>query len=175
VVLGPLGSEYKMPAQYELRGALDAKALRGALGALVARHEALRMRFVNKGGRGVSSVLCAPDDANAVEWREIRVADKAAADVACDAEASRSFSLSVGPPIRALLVRRHGDAQHASFVLTAHHIVGDGASFRVIEAELKALYEAAVRGALDGALRRVRSSTTTLTTLTGSARRWRPC
>lgn len=83
------------------------------------------------------------------------MASEAAADAACDAEASRPFSLSAGPPIRALLVRRDSDdgAQRASFVLTAHHIVGDGASFRVIEAELKALYEAAVRGALDGALR----------------------
>jgi amino acid adenylation domain-containing protein len=145
--LFPGGSEYNMPARYEMRGALNVGALRSALSALVARHEALRMRFVNKGVRGVSSVIRAPDDPAALEWREIRVASDAEADAASDAEASRPFALSTGPPIRALLVRHDTDARRWTFVLTAHHIVGDGASFRVIEAELKALYEAADGGA----------------------------
>jgi hypothetical protein len=57
-------------------------------------------------------------------------------------DASAPFLLSAGPPIRATLVRVRAD-WHV-LLLTLHHIAGDGASFGVIERDLRLLYEAAL-------------------------------
>lgn len=93
-------------------------------------------------------------------WREVELNEEAvggdsSGDEASDALASRlvaleqlaksdasaPFLLASGPPLRATLVRVRSD-WHV-LLLTLHHIAGDGASFVVIERELKQLYEAA--------------------------------
>ncbi|HEU4538929.1 MAG TPA: amino acid adenylation domain-containing protein, partial [Polyangiaceae bacterium] len=47
--LHPGGSAYNVPSALRLRGPLDVEALRGALRALVERHEGLRTTFVDDG------------------------------------------------------------------------------------------------------------------------------
>src|SRR6185437_13304963 len=44
--LAPGLATYNVPARLRIRGALDVAALRSALSTLLARHEALRTRFV---------------------------------------------------------------------------------------------------------------------------------
>ena len=51
------GALYNVPLGLRLRGALDVEALRAALAAVVARHEALRTGFVAQAGRPVQVVL----------------------------------------------------------------------------------------------------------------------
>src|SRR5690242_5188816 len=59
--LGAGGAAYHVPASVRLRGPLDALALERTLGALVARHEALRTAFSEADGRPVQTVLAGVD------------------------------------------------------------------------------------------------------------------
>jgi amino acid adenylation domain-containing protein len=131
---------YNVPGAVHLLGALDAQALRAALDALVARHEALRTTFPLHDG--------AP---------RVQVAEQAACEFACDdaqsapdpegearrlaqADAARPFDLERGPLLRARLVRLRPD-EHV-LALTLHHIVSDGWSLGLLVQEWVSLYEA---------------------------------
>jgi amino acid adenylation domain-containing protein len=138
----PESPRYNVPHAVRLSGALDEDALRGALTAIVARHEALRTVFHAPGGSPVQVVLPArPFDlplhdlgatpAGLREAELLRLARE---------EAERLFDLSAEPPFRARLVRLAGD-DHALF-LTLHHVVADGWSVGLLFHELSALYDA---------------------------------
>src|SRR5688500_3499350 len=53
----PDAAIYTIPVALRLRGALDARALEGALNAVIARHEALRTVFEVEGDDPVQVVL----------------------------------------------------------------------------------------------------------------------
>jgi amino acid adenylation domain-containing protein len=123
---------YHIAIPLRLRGALDPDALRTALDALPARHEALRMRFpVDADGRPTVRVA----DAVAVPLRVVDAPDEAAAQELLDAAAAEPFDLARGPLLRALLVRL--PAEHL-LLLTTHHIVGDGWSVDLLQRDLAA-------------------------------------
>ncbi|MFT3800834.1 MAG: amino acid adenylation domain-containing protein [Burkholderiaceae bacterium] len=124
-------------------GALDIAALRAALGALVARHDALRTRIGPDGGELI--VHAAGDEPLPV--LDLRRGDAAAREDGLSRakadEVSTPFDLGHGPLFRARLVVLADDA-HA-LLMTAHHIVCDGWSWGVIVRELGLLYDARVR------------------------------
>ncbi|MFM0226321.1 amino acid adenylation domain-containing protein [Paraburkholderia dipogonis] len=133
---------YHITERLRLDGALDANALRLSCDALIARHEALRTTFTESGD-GVLQTVHAPSrcpwhasDVSALpaDQREARAADIARADEA------KSFDLSLGPLMRAHLIRL--DATTHWLALTTHHIVSDGWSADVILAELASFYRA---------------------------------
>ncbi|WP_168789426.1 non-ribosomal peptide synthetase [Paraburkholderia aromaticivorans] len=133
---------YHITERLRLDGALDANALRLSCDALIARHEALRTTFTESGD-GVLQTVHAPSrcpwhasDVSAwpVDQRETRAADIARADEA------KSFDLSLGPLMRAHLIRL--DTNTHWLALTTHHIVSDGWSADVILAELASFYRA---------------------------------
>ncbi|MGE8158583.1 amino acid adenylation domain-containing protein [Paraburkholderia sp. NPDC080076] len=133
---------YHITERLRLDGALDANALRLSCDALIARHEALRTTFTESGD-GVLQTVHAPSrcpwhasDVSALpaDQRETRAADTARADEA------KSFDLSLGPLMRAHLIRL--DATTHWLALTTHHIVSDGWSADVILAELASFYRA---------------------------------
>ncbi|REE22791.1 amino acid adenylation domain-containing protein [Paraburkholderia sp. BL27I4N3] len=133
---------YHITERLRLDGALDANALRLSCDALIARHEALRTTFAESGD-GVLQTVHAPSrcpwhasDVSAwpADQREARAADIARADEA------KSFDLSLGPLMRAHLIRL--DANTHWLALTTHHIVSDGWSSDVILAELASFYRA---------------------------------
>ena len=133
---------YHITERLRLDGALDANALRLSCDALIARHEALRTTFTESGD-GVWQTVHAPSrcpwhasDVSALpaEQREARAADVARADEA------KSFDLSLGPLMRAHLIRL--DARTHWLALTTHHIVSDGWSADVILGELASFYRA---------------------------------
>ncbi|REG51590.1 amino acid adenylation domain-containing protein [Paraburkholderia sp. BL6669N2] len=133
---------YHVPERLRLDGALDANALRLSCDALIARHEALRTTFAESGD-GVLQTVHAPSrcpwhasDVSAwpADQREARAADIARTDEA------KSFDLSLGPAMRAHLIRL--DANTHWLALTTHHIVSDGWSSDVILAELASFYRA---------------------------------
>ncbi|MEQ1861614.1 MAG: amino acid adenylation domain-containing protein [Chthoniobacteraceae bacterium] len=106
-------------------GALDIDALRAALDALVARHEALRTTISADGQRQhVAAPLAVA----------LSMADDADLAARIDAETTTPFDLERGPLLRAVLVNRR------DLVLTVHHIVCDGWSFGTLVNELAALY-----------------------------------
>ncbi|MBI0329292.1 non-ribosomal peptide synthase/polyketide synthase [Burkholderia plantarii] len=137
------GSEaYHIVGGLRLHGALDEAALRRALDAIVARHEALRTTFVAEAGQARPRIAAActgfalrTPDLSALPSASER--ETALARLADD-EARAPFDLAAGPLVRGQLVRLGAD-RHALLV-TMHHIVSDGWSMGVFTRELAALY-----------------------------------
>ncbi|HEY7770517.1 condensation domain-containing protein, partial [Longimicrobium sp.] len=142
--LGGLGDTYHIPTQLRLGRELDLTALRRALDAVLARHEALRTTFVEVQGEPVQRI--APPGGFALVEHDLREHPAAATELRRLAaeEAGALFDLEHGPLIRGRLLRLPGD-EHV-LLLTMHHIVSDGWSMEVLTRELGTLYAAFRRG-----------------------------
>ncbi|MFF5617045.1 non-ribosomal peptide synthase/polyketide synthase [Streptomyces albidoflavus] len=138
-----------------LTGALDVPALRAALNAVVARHEALRTTFTAV--EGVARQTVRPPAPVPFRYLDLTAehATEEAAETACDllfaTELAAPYDLEHGPLVRALLVRTGaGSAEEGAaggtyrFLLGMHHIVTDGASMEIVLRELGAGYAAAL-------------------------------
>ncbi|MGH8783402.1 condensation domain-containing protein, partial [Paraburkholderia sp.] len=135
--LDPQSPAYNLARAVRLTGALDVPALRRALAALVARHGALRTRFIEEQGAASQQIADAVD----YGWLEIALDDPAALHDTLRAHAREPFDLATGPLLRASLIALGGD-RHALLIVT-HHIVSDGWSQALLVRELVALYRAA--------------------------------
>ncbi|SNB73378.1 non-ribosomal peptide synthase domain TIGR01720/amino acid adenylation domain-containing protein [Arboricoccus pini] len=106
---------------------LDPDALAAALGALVARHEALRLRFSERDGRWTQR-LAADSAASDLLWRR-SFTDAAGLCAACD-EVQRSLDITKGPLLRALLAEAPDGSRRV--LIAIHHLAVDGVSWRVL-------------------------------------------
>jgi len=141
----PGDAEYNSAVALRLTGPLDTGALTGALGQLVARHEALRTTIDDAGGTPVQVVHPAPEiPVRTVDLTGDPALRPADLDEVLGTEYSRSFDLRRGPLVRLLLVRVA--EEHHVLLVTAHHVVTDGESMGILVGELGTLYAAAVRG-----------------------------
>ncbi|MFJ6620662.1 amino acid adenylation domain-containing protein [Kitasatospora sp. NPDC091335] len=147
--LVPGATDYLVPLPLRLRGPLDVPALRAALDALVARHEILRTRYVERAGE--LTQLTDPPGEVPVAWLDLAEEpggpaerDRALRETVA-ADLRRPFDLSRGIPVRATLARI--GAEDHLFLLTLHHIASDARSIEVIGRELGALYAAFRAGA----------------------------
>ncbi|WP_266157235.1 non-ribosomal peptide synthetase [Dyella silvatica] len=131
--LEPDGFTYNVPWFVRLRGALDVPALATAIDRVIARHAALRTRFVDVAGepRQIADASVSPI-ALVAEPTD-------APDLAAIAEARRPFDLAAGPLVRARLLRV-ADDDHM-LIVTAHHLVFDGWSLAILARELGAAYQ----------------------------------
>jgi amino acid adenylation domain-containing protein len=137
---------YNVLHALRLRGALRVGALKRSLRELAQRHEVLRTRFEEAGGRPAAVVSEQADlglirlDLRAVPAgeREERLR------VELETAGRRPFDLERGPLVRALLVQL-GQDEHV-LLLALHHIVCDGWSLEVLEDELRTLYGAICAG-----------------------------
>ncbi|WP_420130680.1 amino acid adenylation domain-containing protein [Longimicrobium sp.] len=130
---------YNIPLVLDLAGPLDVEALRGALGDLAARHEALRTRIADRDGRPVAAVAAPGPFALAVT----QVAE-GEVEARVEEEISRAFDLSHDLPVRAALFGTAADTH--VLALTLHHVAADGWSIGILLRELAALYAARVEG-----------------------------
>ncbi|MGC5012829.1 amino acid adenylation domain-containing protein [Streptosporangium sp. DT93] len=136
--LAPETPAHNIAMAERVRGPLDQDTLRGALEAVVARHEALRWRIASRDG--VPHVSVAPpgevplplDDLSAYPSPEV------ALERLLQREARTRFDLEAGPLVRARLLRLAGD-DHV-LAVTVHHIVFDGWSQDVFYRDLSAAY-----------------------------------
>ncbi len=139
--MNPGSAQYNVPVAFVVRGAFDPAAFRGAMDALVERHESLRTVFrtgadgapvqiVSSGGRAAlrTETGLAPDEVDAL----IR------------AEAGRPFDTAAGPLLRGTVYALH-DGTHR-VLLVVHHLVCDGWSLQVILRDLANAYEARLKG-----------------------------
>ncbi|HKX32887.1 MAG TPA: amino acid adenylation domain-containing protein [Blastocatellia bacterium] len=138
---------YNMPQAYLYEGELDLNALRQALISLTERHEALRTAFVSVDGEPRQKI----DDHVEPALAEIDLSaepdtEQAARRIA-EREAVSPFDLERAPLLR-LTILRLNDRRYV-FLLTLHHIVGDGWSLQILHREVLALYEAFRRGLPD--------------------------
>jgi amino acid adenylation domain-containing protein/non-ribosomal peptide synthase protein (TIGR01720 family) len=110
----------------ELSEDLDESALRQALTAVVTYHDALRTRFSAANGEWQQDVAPAVDSfSHAADdsWDEIALA------------AQSSLDYEHGPLLRAILFSGR------KLFLTAHHLVIDGVSWRILLADLERAYD----------------------------------
>ncbi len=143
--LAPGQVEYLIPIGLRLRGRLEVPALRGALDAFVARHEALRTTFAADEDGTPRQVLRRPEPVPMPvhDLRGLPEAEREAeARRTADADALVPVDLAEGPMVRAVLVRLADE--EAVLVVTVHHIAFDGWSSGVLARELSALYTAAL-------------------------------
>ncbi|MEV5576185.1 amino acid adenylation domain-containing protein [Spirillospora sp. NPDC052269] len=130
---------YTAQAVVELRGALDAGALKAAAAALLRRHANLRAAFrQRKEGTPVQVIVREVR----TPWEEIDLtahpdAEGEAARLA-DRERARPFDLAKPPLLRFVLVRMADDRHRLIF--TNHHILLDGWSTPILQTELFTLY-----------------------------------
>ncbi|HEX3557487.1 MAG TPA: amino acid adenylation domain-containing protein, partial [Thermoanaerobaculia bacterium] len=138
------GPAYNIPAAVRFSGALRPAALAAAFREIVRRHQVLRTRFVENGGRPVQVV--GPSSGVPLWEIDLRAlpVPESEVPVLLAAEARRPFDLAAGPLLRTTLLRL-GEAEHV-MVLVVHHIAFDGWSTAVLMRELAALYPAAVSG-----------------------------
>ncbi len=144
--LQPRSTAYNLGFQLKLEGHLDPESLERALRVVVDRHESLRTRFVTGSGRPeavIAAHLDLPlhqvDLLGMSESEREHRARRALSDAA-----GTPFDLSVGPLVRALLVRLSEESHVLG--LTFHHIVCDGWSVSLVVEELLAAYTALVGG-----------------------------
>ena len=145
--LAPGHAGYHIPLVLAARGELSLPALEAALGAMVARHEALRTTYEARGDRPVQRV--APPS----RWTLPRVdlsglPEEIRQDAArrlVEEMVVRPFDLDRDPVLRAMALRL-GPREHV-LPLVVHHIAADGWSLGVMVEEIAALYPAALAGA----------------------------
>ncbi|HVO10121.1 MAG TPA: amino acid adenylation domain-containing protein, partial [Vicinamibacteria bacterium] len=140
--LAPGSGRYNLWRAIRLQGPLHVEALERALGEVLRRHEALRTRFVESGGRPFQEVLEPghfPLAVVALEGFEAAERLSQARRLA-QQEAARPFDLGRGPLIRGVLLRL--DPEDHVLVLTVHHVAADAWSMGIVLGELGALYGA---------------------------------
>ncbi|ABM11838.1 amino acid adenylation domain [Mycolicibacterium vanbaalenii PYR-1] len=137
----PSSSAYNVAIRVDIRGALDHEVLQRSLEAVVDRHEALRTVFQSR--HGAPQAILTPSQPIKLAFEEI--GDEADIAAAAVREASVPFDIGAGPLLRARLFGV-GDQRHV-LVVTMHHIVTDGWSFRVLLGDLGRTYQALERGA----------------------------
>ncbi|MEN3357664.1 MAG: hypothetical protein V7637_1646 [Mycobacteriales bacterium] len=131
----------------ELAEPVDEAALRAALAALLAQHDALRMRYEN--GDGQWRQRNAPvEEVELLQRHDLSTVDEQAADAAMEqlGEATcAAFDLAAGPLLAALLFER-GAGRRPVLFLAVHHLVVDGVSWRILLSDLESAYQQASRG-----------------------------
>jgi amino acid adenylation domain-containing protein len=136
----PYNAFLTVDAGVVLHGPLDVGALADAVDCVVARQQALRMRFVER--RGVLYARIVPPQRGALIVSDVVAESRGAAVEACTRLVAEPFDLVVGPAFRAGLVR-FGPQSHV-LGFAASHMVTDGSSIGVWFSELAAFYNALV-------------------------------
>jgi hypothetical protein len=144
--LRPGTPTYNIAVLYRLRGPLDRDWLNRALTRVVDRHDVLRASFGAQDGTPFQTIAApgpvtlAFDDLTGLPVDERDPAALRAAAL----EAAEPFDLRIGPLFRFRLIRI--DAEHHLLSIVIHHIVSDGWSFGLFNAELSQAYEQLSRG-----------------------------
>ena len=126
---------------------LDEQALRRALDALLAFHDALRMRFelVDGEWRGRSGPVGPVDILDRRDLADVDPAAQAARMEKVADEVHASFDIERGPLLKAVLfTQREGRSRY--LFLAAHHLVIDAVSWHILLDDLEMAYRQALSG-----------------------------
>lgn len=128
---------YNQAMLLELDQSPDPAALRSALGALIDRHDALRMRFT-RGPEGVRQGVqpAVEPPLTVVDLSELDPTEQALRVEAMADVTQATLSLAEGRLLQAVLFDC-GPEQPARLLLVIHHLAVDGVSWRVLLTELR--------------------------------------
>ena len=130
----PLGASYHVPGLFRIKGPLDRARLQAAMTQIVARHPALRARFVpTQTGAHQQIEPAAPVDLAAQKV----MADQL--DVRVHQFITEDMAITEGEVFCTALFEIA--SQDHMLCVKAHHLVCDGLSVNVLMADLAALYE----------------------------------
>ncbi|EKV29840.1 Malonyl CoA-acyl carrier protein transacylase [Caenispirillum salinarum AK4] len=134
---------YAVPVAVMIEGALDVDRLRDAFAAVQKRHDALRLRFIDRDGE--PRQLIEPDPGLPFSTETPAEGDpETVLTEQARTLAQQPLDLEAAPPLRAILLPfaedRHG------LVLNAHHIITDGWSLAALLREVAGIYEAGEAG-----------------------------
>jgi natural product biosynthesis luciferase-like monooxygenase protein/amino acid adenylation domain-containing protein/non-ribosomal peptide synthase protein (TIGR01720 family) len=143
----PEPHHYNLAAVLEVRRPVDAAVLEEALRALVAHHDALRLRFTRTPEGWRQSVAGMPERVavHRVDLASVPEAEQGAALEAEGAKLHRSLDLGEGLLLRAALFDRGAD-RTGRLLLVVHHLAVDGVSLRPLLEDLEAAYVRLERG-----------------------------
>ena len=131
---------------WRMRGPLHTQEWLNAVSAVVDRHESFRTTFVMRDGQPVQVI----NPPNGLETELIDLTDLSEPEreeQALQIVAKRTHALLDlfnGPLVRSCLIRL-GDEHHV-WCFTAHHLLADGASQRILSTEVRAIYRSFVDG-----------------------------
>ncbi|MER7482180.1 amino acid adenylation domain-containing protein [Streptomyces sp. NPDC126510] len=129
---------YAMSTHLELAPGTDAALLELAVDAVVAHHDALRMRYTRDGDNWVQEYGDRPSGLLTV--RDIDEGEDTEAVLNGAAlETQRSLDLASGTLVKGVMFR-FADGTAPRLFLTVHHIVMDGVSWRIVLEDLSTAY-----------------------------------
>ncbi|MFE3578025.1 amino acid adenylation domain-containing protein [Streptomyces vinaceus] len=126
---------YAMSVQLELAPGTDPRVLDRSLEALVAHHDALRMRYVRRDDSGWTQEYADTVPAGLLRTLDLPSADPQALDAAA-LEAQRALDLTSGTLVKGVFFR-FADGTAPRLFLAVHHIVMDGVSWRIVLEDLE--------------------------------------
>ncbi|MGH3815010.1 MAG: amino acid adenylation domain-containing protein, partial [Pseudonocardiaceae bacterium] len=131
----------------ELTDELDEQALRRALDALPAHHDALRMRFEQIDGQWHQhNVPVQPADVfQRYDLSDMDAGEQSAVMEKIADDVHASFDLA-RPPLLKVVLFHLGAGQPPYLFMAGHHLVIDGVSWRILLDDLDTAYQQAVRG-----------------------------
>jgi surfactin family lipopeptide synthetase A len=144
----PDSSLYNLPAILPLRGPVNPDLVETSVRHIVARHSALRTRFVVEDDS--PQQVIAEDGGGALDFSTVDLRGATAPSTppqlsqAVNDEIWLPFNLATGPLLRVRLFLQRNDENFLLVVM--HHIVSDGWSIQLFTREFRTLYEAARRG-----------------------------
>jgi amino acid adenylation domain-containing protein/non-ribosomal peptide synthase protein (TIGR01720 family) len=138
---------YNMGYLFEARERLDASSMKECVRALLAHHDAWRLRFERVGSGWRQFNAAAGDE---IPFESVDVSGVPEEELAglIEAEALRSQSslnLARGPLLRVTLFDR-GEGKASRLLFVVHHLGMDGVSWRVVLDDLATAYEQSRRG-----------------------------
>jgi amino acid adenylation domain-containing protein/FkbH-like protein len=144
--LEPGSPFYNMPGAVRLTGPLEVEVLRRALNEVVRRHESLRTTLTVVNDAPVQVIAERLEiDLPVTDLSAMAQGQRGAEALRLmQAEKQQAFELSVGPLIRARLLRL--ERNDHTLLVTVQHTVADGWSMGLLVNEIAALYAAFVRG-----------------------------
>ncbi len=128
--------------------ALDPGHLEAAVAALLAHHDALRLRFQRADGE-VEQHNAGTDGPPVFEWVDLSGMPATQRHHALEAETARlqaSLNLAEGPLVRVACFD-FGPDEPGRLLIVVHHLAMDGVSWRILLEDLQAAYRQAAAGA----------------------------
>jgi len=141
---------YNIPLAVQLTGPVRPGALRGALAAVVTRHEALRTHFAVTAAGPVQRIE--PVAEPALPWIDLTGLPESVVEAELELQLAllgiERFDLGRGPLLRAALFSTSVSTafEAHTLLLNVHHIIADGWSLGILFRELTACYAAACAG-----------------------------